>query len=167
MKYGTSFVRNRAITKFRKRLPDIISEDYGRSDYYTAEQVEATLRRNKFGIKLEKFAFAMFCSKEAFNVYFVENDSSDSYEKLRTVIGDMLLHGRYDFKQSNLSGGNSKRQGNAMGHNGADGDGGVVLILDDTSRDNWLNAVKDGTQYPMSTMPGEQVDHAFAGQMGP
>ncbi len=41
------------------------------------------------------------------------------------------------------------------------------LILDDTSRDNWLNTVKDGTQYPMSTMPGEQVDHAFAGQMGP
>ncbi len=42
-----------------------------------------------------------------------------------------------------------------------------ALILDDTSRDNWLNTVKDGTQYPMSTMPGEQVDHAFAGQMGP
>jgi len=42
-----------------------------------------------------------------------------------------------------------------------------ALILDDTSRDNWLNTVTDGTQYPMSTMPGEQVDHAFAGQMGP
>ena len=25
----------------------------------------------------------------------------------------------------------------------------------------------DGTQYPMSTMPGEHVDHMFAGQMGP
>ena len=24
-----------------------------------------------------------------------------------------------------------------------------------------------GTQFPMSTMPGEQVDHVFAGQMGP
>lgn len=42
-----------------------------------------------------------------------------------------------------------------------------ALILDDTSRDNWLNTVKDGTQYPMSTMPGEYVDHMFAGQMGP
>lgn len=42
-----------------------------------------------------------------------------------------------------------------------------ALILDDTSRDNWLNTVKDGTQYPMSTMPGEHVDHMFAGQMGP
>ncbi|MGJ8571943.1 MAG: Gfo/Idh/MocA family protein [Hoeflea sp.] len=42
-----------------------------------------------------------------------------------------------------------------------------ALILDDTSRDNWLNTVADGTQYPMSTMPGEQVDHMFAGQMGP
>ena len=42
-----------------------------------------------------------------------------------------------------------------------------ALILDDTSRDNWLNTVKDGTQYPMSTMPGEQVGDTFAGQMGP
>jgi len=42
-----------------------------------------------------------------------------------------------------------------------------ALILDDTSRDNWLNTVEGGTQYPMSTMPGEHVDHVFAGQMGP
>ncbi|MEA2939124.1 MAG: hypothetical protein QOC56_2628 [Alphaproteobacteria bacterium] len=42
-----------------------------------------------------------------------------------------------------------------------------ALILDDTHRDNWLNTVKDGTQFPMSSMPGEQVDHVFAGQMGP
>lgn len=42
-----------------------------------------------------------------------------------------------------------------------------ALILDDTARDHWLNTVSEGTQYPMSTMPGEQVDHVFAGQMGP
>ncbi|MGB3391289.1 MAG: Gfo/Idh/MocA family oxidoreductase [Pseudaminobacter sp.] len=42
-----------------------------------------------------------------------------------------------------------------------------ALILDDTHRDHWLNTVTEGTRYPMSTMPGEQVDHVFAGQMGP
>ncbi len=42
-----------------------------------------------------------------------------------------------------------------------------ALMLDDTHRDHWLNTVQDGTRYPMSTMPGEQVDHVFAGQMGP
>jgi predicted dehydrogenase len=42
-----------------------------------------------------------------------------------------------------------------------------ALILDDTHRDAWLNTVTEGTRYPMSTMPGEQVDHVFAGQMGP
>jgi predicted dehydrogenase len=41
------------------------------------------------------------------------------------------------------------------------------LFLDDTQRDNWLATVSAGTQFPMSTMPGEQVDHVFAGQMGP
>jgi len=42
-----------------------------------------------------------------------------------------------------------------------------ALILDDTHRDAWLNTVADSTRFPMSTMPGEQVDHVFAGQMGP
>jgi myo-inositol 2-dehydrogenase/D-chiro-inositol 1-dehydrogenase len=42
-----------------------------------------------------------------------------------------------------------------------------ALILDDTHRDNWLNTMSGGTQFPMSTMPGERVDHVFAGQMGP
>ncbi len=41
------------------------------------------------------------------------------------------------------------------------------LFLDDTQRDNWLNTVAAGTEFPMSTMPGERVDHVFAGQMGP
>ena len=42
-----------------------------------------------------------------------------------------------------------------------------ALFLDDTQRDNWLSTVSEGTRFPMSTMPGEQVDHVFAGQMGP
>jgi predicted dehydrogenase len=41
------------------------------------------------------------------------------------------------------------------------------LFLDDTQRDNWLNTLDGGTRFPMSTMPGEQVDHVFAGPMGP
>ncbi|WP_420328864.1 Gfo/Idh/MocA family protein [Mameliella sp.] len=41
------------------------------------------------------------------------------------------------------------------------------LVLDDTSRDNWFNTVEGGTRFPMSTMPGEHVDHMYAGQMGP
>src|SRR4030081_399519 len=41
------------------------------------------------------------------------------------------------------------------------------LFLHDTQRSNWLNTKKDGTQYPMSTMPGEWVDHVYAGQMAP
>jgi myo-inositol 2-dehydrogenase/D-chiro-inositol 1-dehydrogenase len=42
-----------------------------------------------------------------------------------------------------------------------------ALTLDDTHRDNWLNTAAEGTRFPMSTMPGEHVDHVFAGQMGP
>jgi myo-inositol 2-dehydrogenase/D-chiro-inositol 1-dehydrogenase len=42
-----------------------------------------------------------------------------------------------------------------------------ALVLDDTQRDNWLNTVSGGQQFPMSSMPGEMVDHVYAGGMGP
>jgi len=41
------------------------------------------------------------------------------------------------------------------------------LFLDDTQRDNWLNTARRGQEFPMSTMPGEMVDHVFAGGIGP
>jgi predicted dehydrogenase len=42
-----------------------------------------------------------------------------------------------------------------------------ALTLDDTQRDNWLNTAKRGQEFAMSTMPGEWVDHVFAGGIGP
>jgi predicted dehydrogenase len=44
---------------------------------------------------------------------------------------------------------------------GSDG----ALIIDDTHRDILLNTMKDGMQLPLSTMPGEQVGHVYAGPM--
>ena len=40
-----------------------------------------------------------------------------------------------------------------------------ALTIDDTHKEVQFNTVKDGIQYPMSTMPGEPVDHVFAGPM--
>lgn len=40
-----------------------------------------------------------------------------------------------------------------------------AVICDDTHRDVILNTMKSGMQLPMSSMPGERVDHAFAGPM--
>lgn len=42
-----------------------------------------------------------------------------------------------------------------------------ALIIDDTHRDVWLNTMSGGSVFPMSTMPGEQVEHVYAGAMGP
>jgi predicted dehydrogenase len=42
-----------------------------------------------------------------------------------------------------------------------------ALMIDDTHRDVWLNTMSGGTVFPLSTMPGEQVDHVYAGAMGP
>jgi predicted dehydrogenase len=40
-----------------------------------------------------------------------------------------------------------------------------ALLIDDTHRDVVLNTMDNGIQFPMSSMPGEQVDHVFAGPM--
>ena len=39
------------------------------------------------------------------------------------------------------------------------------LFIDDTHKDVQLNTVKDGVRYPMSSMPGEPVNHTYAGPM--
>jgi predicted dehydrogenase len=40
-----------------------------------------------------------------------------------------------------------------------------AIMVDDSHRDVVLNTVKSGMQLPMSTMPGEPVEHTYAGPM--
>ncbi len=40
-----------------------------------------------------------------------------------------------------------------------------ALTIDDTHREVSLNTTEHGIRYPLSTMPGEPVDHVFAGAM--
>ncbi|MDB4831790.1 Gfo/Idh/MocA family oxidoreductase [Hyphomicrobiales bacterium] len=40
-----------------------------------------------------------------------------------------------------------------------------TLTIDDSHKDIQLSTIKNGIQYPMSSMPGEQIDHVFAGSM--
>src|SRR3954453_21836269 len=42
-----------------------------------------------------------------------------------------------------------------------------AIMVDDSHRDVVLNTVQKGMQLPMSTMPGEFVDHTYAGAMAP
>jgi predicted dehydrogenase len=40
-----------------------------------------------------------------------------------------------------------------------------ALTIDDTHKEVQLNTTKNGIRYPLSTMPGEPIDHVFAGSM--
>src|SRR3954465_5647464 len=42
-----------------------------------------------------------------------------------------------------------------------------AIMVDDSHRDVLVNTVQKGMQLPMSTMPGEYVDHTYAGAMAP
>ena len=40
-----------------------------------------------------------------------------------------------------------------------------AVMVDDTHRDVYVTNMKDGIRFPMSTMPGEKVNHVYAGPM--
>ena len=40
-----------------------------------------------------------------------------------------------------------------------------AIMVDDTHRDVALNTLKRGIEFPISTMPGEKVQHVYAGPM--
>ena len=42
-----------------------------------------------------------------------------------------------------------------------------AILLDDSHKDVVLNTMQSGMQFPMSTMPGEFVEHTYAGAMAP
>jgi predicted dehydrogenase len=42
-----------------------------------------------------------------------------------------------------------------------------ALLIDDSHKDVVLNTMQKGMQLPMSTMPGERVEHVYAGAMAP
>jgi len=42
-----------------------------------------------------------------------------------------------------------------------------AILLDDSHKDLVLNTMKGGMQLPLSTMPGEYVEHTYAGAMAP
>lgn len=42
-----------------------------------------------------------------------------------------------------------------------------ALMIDDSHKDVALSTLDGGTVFPMSTMPGEKVDHVYAGSMAP
>jgi scyllo-inositol 2-dehydrogenase (NAD+) len=42
-----------------------------------------------------------------------------------------------------------------------------AVMVDDSHKDVLVNTVKNGMQLPMSTMPGEFVEHTYAGPMAP
>ena len=42
-----------------------------------------------------------------------------------------------------------------------------AILVDDSHRDVVINTMKSGMQLPMSTMPGEAVEHTYAGAMAP
>ena len=40
-----------------------------------------------------------------------------------------------------------------------------AVMVDDTHRDVYVTSMKDGIRFPISTMPGEKVNHVYAGPM--
>jgi len=75
--------KKRAIKSYLKKLPALLSKDYGKSKKYTPKQVVSTAGRNGLNTLHICYGLAMFCEEGLFDDYHRSIGSHCGYKELR------------------------------------------------------------------------------------
>jgi len=124
MNFVKRYLIRNSVYRFQEKLSSALATDYGLSDFYTAEQVNATIDRNSINRKNDIYAFAMFCEKDVFATYANKNSLTEEYDLLRATIGDLLFNSRSDYKQTEVSTPRTSRSRHIRDHGGEGADVG-------------------------------------------
>ena len=111
MKMGES----RAIKKIARNLPPFLVSGYGAGEVYTPGQVATAMDQTGCNCDFIDFAYAMFCTEDAFNEV-----SNGDYNSLQQGIGDICFGGNSNFSFSDAS---SFSEGSDGGSGGGVGGG--------------------------------------------
>ncbi|GAA6153644.1 DUF6559 family protein [Pseudoteredinibacter isoporae] len=79
---------SRAIKKIARNLPPFLASGYGGGEVYTPGQVENAMEETGCDTDFIDHAYAMYCSKEAF-----DNISDGNYESLQSEFGEVCSQG--------------------------------------------------------------------------
>lgn len=97
-----NFKRNRAIKSYIVKLPKILSKDYGKSEFYTPEQVSKSIERSGLVAMYGYYAISMFCTRDSFDSYHQATDELLSYDNARSEVAGDYFNGYTDFSAKHL-----------------------------------------------------------------
>ena len=98
----TNFKKKRAIKSYLVKLPKILSKDYGKSEFYTPEQVSKSIERSGIQTIYAYFAISIFCVRDSYDNYYQTSDETVSYDESRAAIADTYFNGYSDFSPKNV-----------------------------------------------------------------
>jgi len=98
----TNFKKKRAIKSYLVKLPKILSKDYGKSEYYTPEQVSKSIERSGLQTIYAYFAISIFCVRDSYDSYYKSSDETVNYDESRAAIADTYFNGYSDFSPKHV-----------------------------------------------------------------
>lgn len=114
--------RRRAIKRYLRRLPSLLSRDYGHRGPYTPEQVESTIRRhNVTSVAFAPYAMAIFSDREKVEALWRQADARHDYDRIRYEIGSAYFGGDASFTREDVARHSSESHREGGGHHGHDG----------------------------------------------
>lgn len=108
---------SRAIKKIARNLPPFLVDGYGNGDFYTPGQVATAMDQTGCNCEFIDFAYAMFCSEDAFGEV-----CDGDYDSLREEISDLGIGGGSSFSFSDVASFSTVGDGDSSA--GGDGAGG-------------------------------------------
>jgi len=91
------FKRRKAIESFVHRLPLDIDQRFGGKTYYSIEEVDSALEREKYDKAFSAYAYALLCSRGTFDSHFSQLNVNCTYDGLRRFVSRRFFRGIIDF----------------------------------------------------------------------
>ncbi|MGB7299687.1 MAG: DUF6559 family protein [Burkholderiaceae bacterium] len=119
MKVYERWRRSRAKRKIVRRLPQLLESRYGADKYYSAGQIDTTLKVGRFSAHYQEYAYALAMPVEAAAKHFRDKGVA---ETLRTEIANEFFCGNLAYSMDTALGLSKVRaRGNDMSGGGSDG----------------------------------------------
>ena len=108
----------RAIGAYTRKLPRLLSKNYGYAQSYTPQQVRKTVETAGLNGEFSCYAVAMFSSRESFEQFHRDLGETCDYDGMRAYVADMHFHGDAGFSVPDVFAVSSEFS-EGLGHSGA------------------------------------------------
>lgn len=102
MSLFNNYKKSKAIRSYIIKLPKILSKDYGKSEFYTPEQVSKSIERSGLQAVYAYFAISIFCVQESYDSYYQNSGQAISYDDSRSEIADTYFNGHTGFSTKHI-----------------------------------------------------------------